>query len=71
MRVKLVFDHWNRHGKPLGDEGPELALRLSAGDFHSGTIWNGTIDLSVKDAGELFEAFKTHRAVPVFWLAVP
>ena len=67
MKVKLVFDRWQRY-TPEGivnlHETPE-GIELEMGDFHSGSTFPGSIDLPEYQADEMREAMKT-GAEPVF-----
>ena len=64
MKIKLVFDDWARHGKSVSrEEYSELAMC----DFHSGTLFHGTITLTCGQAQELKEAMD-RGFEPVFWV---
>ena len=65
MKIKLIFDDWRkRSGKSCYSD--VACDHLSRGEFHSGTTFNGTIELDEADEGELREALrKGYR--PVFW----
>ena len=53
MRINLIFDHWEKGGKPIdGEEN----LRLLTGNFHSGSTFSGTIITG--DEKELSEALE-------------
>ena len=53
MKIRLVFDEW-RHKANYGLAGPEKGVELSAGDFHSGSTFEATIEqLDSDTANEL------------------
>lgn len=65
MKVMFVFDDWrNREGKSIYQT--EEGIKLSAGDFHSGTIFNGEIWLDEEQMEDLLNAIKVHKARPIF-----
>jgi len=51
MKIKLVFDDWKRQGKSVYET--MKGVQLSCGDFHSGTTFNGTIELDQEQHAEL------------------
>jgi len=65
FKVKLVFDDWRRVGKSIyqTEEGVDLSMR----DFHSGTTFDGTIELDEEQEQEFKEALGS-GAQPVFWV---
>lgn len=65
MRIKLVFDDWRRHGKSV--YATSFGLELSAGDFHSGTAFDGEIELTPELEAELSAAIEAGFQ-PVFWV---
>jgi len=68
MKIKLVFEDWKKNGKSIynTEEGIELSIR----NFHSGTIFDGKINLSPDDEKELKEAMK-NKNFPSFYLICP
>ena len=74
MKIKLVFDDWYHipamgSFRPLGygnSEG-EIRIELSMGDFHSGTVFEGEIELDPANAKELETAISKGYS-PVFRL---
>ena len=61
LNIKFSFKDWTRNGKSVyGDE-----YELSLGNFHSGTVFNGSIVLSKSDRNEFIKALKS-GAAPVF-----
>lgn len=67
MKIKLVFEDWR---DPTGKNiySTEEGIRLSAGDFHSGSTFTGTIDLDIEQEEDLRRGL---RVVPVFRLYLP
>jgi len=64
MKVKLVFEDWvDRNHKSVYNT--EEGIRLSSGDFHSGTTFEATI--KVDNPKELEDCLK-QRYYPVFYL---
>jgi len=65
MKVKLAFYDW------LDSNGlraiPKLYDKLSIGDFHSGTTFNGEIDLNPEQEVELLKTLKDKNN-PIFWI---
>jgi len=65
MQVKLVFYDWiDEHGESIY-QTPDLTL----GQFHSGTTFNGEIELDEEDAQELAEEIKKGNT-PIFEIAL-
>jgi len=64
MKIRMVFDDW-RNSKGKSVYGTEH--ELSYGDFHSGTIFEGEIDIDAESEEELKEAMEK-GFVPVFYL---
>lgn len=61
LNIKFSFKDWTRGNNSVyGDE-----YELSLGNFHSGTVFNGSIVLSKSDRDEFIKALKG-GAVPVF-----
>ncbi len=56
MKIKLVFEDWRKDGKSIYNT--EEGVKLSMGDFHSGTMFDGEINLSPEEEQELKEAIK-------------
>ena len=68
LPIQLVFDHWK------GNKGQKLEsnkeIELSMGQFHSGTVFKGTIKfLDGEDKAELFKALKDGYQ-PTFWIVL-
>lgn len=63
MRIKLVFDDWTKNGQSIYStlDGIELSMR----DFHSGTTFDGIIQLDIDQEDELRLALK-QGYVPTF-----
>lgn len=57
MKIKLVFDDWQKDGKSVYNT--EEAYELSLGNFHSGTTFKATIDLDKWEEKEIKEAIKS------------
>lgn len=70
MKIKLVFDDW-RDG-PTGKSlySTPAGIQLSMGDFHSGTTFDGEIDLDIEQEKDIKESMEL-GAVPVFRLYLP
>ena len=66
MKVKLVCDGWEKEGKPVGPS--DIRLRLTSGDFHSGTTFDAVIVLDAEQEDELKWAIAQGYR-PVFWLS--
>lgn len=66
MHIKLVFDDWRKRGESIYATPDGVAL--SSRDFHSGTTFNGTIELDAEQAKELVRTLEAGYQ-PVFWLA--
>lgn len=52
--VKLVFSDWLRGGRSV--YATELGVELSAGLFHSGTTFEGSIELDIESYADLMNA---------------
>lgn len=65
MKIRLVFDDWRMHGTSVYNS--ETGIELSMGDFHSGTTFDGTIELDDSDEEELNRAIKAGYQ-PAFYL---
>jgi len=65
MKIKLVFEDWKKNGKSIYNT--EDGIELSIGDFHSGTTFNGEINLSPDNEEELKQAIK-NKNFPYFML---
>ena len=65
MKIKLVFDDWQKEGKSVycTPKGTELSM----GDFHSGTTFEGEIKLDSGAEAEIKEAMALGYQ-PIFWL---
>lgn len=66
MKIKLVFEDWRERGGRSIYMTPK-GIDLSAGQFHSGTTFPGSIQLSFEDEQELVRAM-TKGYAPVFYL---
>lgn len=57
MKVQLVFEDWRDcHDATISVYNAVVGIRLSSGDFHSGTTFSGEIDLDGEQEEELREA---------------
>ncbi len=65
MKIKLVFKDWTEKGKPLTHIE---ALGALMGDFHSGSMFLGTIQVDAWQEKELREALEKGFQ-PVFWVS--
>ena len=65
MKVKFVFDDWTKEGESIHQT--EEGIKLSLGNFHSGTVFNAEIDLDNGDSIELKKALKS-GCTPVFYV---
>jgi len=65
MRIKLVFLDWHELGKSI--YMTEKGVDLSTGVFHSGSTFNGEIELDESDAAEFQEAIRQGYQ-PCFWV---
>ena len=63
MEIKLVFNDWQRNLKSIYNT--EEGVKLSSGDFHSGTTFKATIALDEEHEQVLREALEA-GAYPVF-----
>lgn len=66
MKVKLVFLDWQQKGRSIYNT--ERGVDLSTGDFHSGTTFDGEIELDEEQEVELFKAIQDGYQ-PCFWIA--
>lgn len=65
MKIKLVFQDWqDKNGNSV------YHTCLSDGQFHSGTTFDGDIDLDVEDELELRNAIRKENN-PVFYVVLP
>jgi len=65
--IELVFDDWLKLGGKSAS--PEEYVELAHGDFHSGTVFDGTIELDEEQLEDFGNAIaKDFR--PVFWIMV-
>ena len=55
VAVKLVFSGWTKSGKRVADNN---TTKLSMGDFHSGTVFNGHILLDENGKADFDKAIK-------------
>jgi len=65
MKVKLVFDDWRRKGQSV--YGKPAGVELAMGHFHSGTTFDGEIELDDGDARELLMAM-SRGFTPIFYV---
>ena len=63
VEVRLAFHDWYREGESIYNTND--GLELSLGDYHSGTIFHGSLMLDEENLEELREALK-RDALPVF-----
>ena len=61
MKIKLIFDDWRNKKQK------SVYPKLSMGDFHSGSTFNGEIDLSPEQEAEFRENLEADYR-PVFWV---
>ena len=66
IEVKMVFTDWFKRGMLANNAD---LLQLTAGDFHGGSTFPGSIVLSQENADELREAMGRGFR-PVFWLSL-
>ncbi|MCK4626293.1 MAG: hypothetical protein KAV00_13325 [Phycisphaerae bacterium] len=66
MEIKLIFQDWTREGSSIYEK--EEGVKLSLGDFHSGTTFDAEVHLDIEQERELRLALAT-SAVPVFSVA--
>ena len=66
MRIKLVFNDWQKNGKSIYNT--EAGVHLSMGDFHSGSVFDGEIVVSADQKLELEKAMEAGYQ-PVFWVS--
>lgn len=62
-KIELVFSDLQRMGKPIYQT--EEGVKLTMGDFHSGTVFTGSIDLDEDNEIDLERIFEA-GANPVF-----
>lgn len=67
MKIKMVFDDWRKKGESVSST--EECIKLSSGDFHSGTTFNGKIHLNKAQEEELKMAIEDGYN-PVFWITI-
>lgn len=67
MKIKLIFDDWRKEGRSV--YSVEECLKLSSGDFHSGTTFIGKIHLDKSQEEELKMAIEDGYN-PVFWITI-
>jgi len=65
MKIKLVFEDWQKNGESVYSTANGIDLTL--GDFHSGTTFNGEIELTKDQEEELNDAM-AKGYYPVFWV---
>lgn len=67
MKIKLIFADWRGKGGGKSVYSTEKGIELSAGCFHSGTTFDGEIDLDKFDELDL-RASMQDGYEPVFWV---
>ena len=65
MKIKLVFDDWRKKGKSIYNTSEGIAL--SNHGFHSGSTFDGEINLGNWEEKELRKAIEEGYQ-PVFWV---
>jgi len=70
LKVKLVFYDWLKTGKSIYIEPSEDGCGLSMGDFHSGSTFDGKIELDADQEKEFEEAIAKGYQ-PCFWVGKP
>ena len=58
LQIKMSFEDWMPHNSGKSIYSTEKGVELSMGDFHSGTVFEATIELDVDSEKELKEAIK-------------
>ncbi len=64
MKIKLVLEDWQKNGVSIYRTCK--GRKLTAGDFHSGSAFDSTIDLTIEQEEEL-NAAMAKGYNPVFW----
>ena len=54
MKIELIFEDWQRDCRSIYNT--QEGMILSNGTFHSGSTFNGTIELHIEDEEELRNA---------------
>jgi len=67
MKIKLVFADWCKEGDSV--YSTEKGIELSAGCFHSGSTFDGEIELDKFDELELRSSIQ-YGYEPVFWVMI-
>ena len=65
MKIKLAFHDWIKDGKSVYNS--EQGIQLSMGDFHSGTVFDGEINLSSDNEEEILRSIQSN-VYPVFYM---
>jgi len=65
MKIKLVFDGWQKDGEDISSS--EKGFSLSLGPFHSGTTFDAEIKLEWWEEKEIIEAIK-NGYTPTFYI---
>lgn len=68
MKIKLVFDDWRKTGRSIYQT--KIGIDLGMGPFHSGTTFNGEIDLDIDEAAELETSIRQGYD-PIFRIMLP
>lgn len=65
MKIKLVFEDWQKNGVSI--YRTVTGRKLTRGDFHSGSAFNGEIELTKEQEEELNDVM-AKGCNPVFWV---
>lgn len=68
MKIDLVFYDWVEKGTGASVFGTKRGMKLSLGDFHTGTVFHAEIEL--EDYQGEFEAAAEKGVVPLFYVLV-
>ena len=66
-RIHLIFDDWKDIPNNKSVYSTELGVNLSMGQLHSGTIFEGLIQLEEDQVADIEEGMK-HNIKPVFYV---
>ena len=69
LKIRLVFDSWCKDGQFINDE-KTVELSSTAAQFHSGTVFEGEIELDKESEKELTDAIDSGYK-PVFYCIEP
>ncbi len=70
MKIKLVFDDWRDGATSRSIYASLEGVRLSMGDFHSGSTFTGEIVLDIEQEEALRRSIQV-GAIPVFRIYLP